>query len=776
MDPFEVLKIGERGVVVRDGNGGTHTVEMHQAIGPWSLMALLEKNGEPIAVFENHGDENGPILYVAPRRTVAALPKSLEPTRVPEATCYLGRTLKDVLDRDEDLLGDEILAAAEDPCYEKVASCLPPLRKTGSTWGGGIRSLVSFVGSRDCVDKPAIMEDLCTSCFQPGAAIPQLRGLIASYVEQPKAGHVCEGLVGGWLPVLRYRMENWEFIIFADPRPDTQWIQPVWYRIVRRTAGRLEAIHYFDSFVPHPPRGEPDPKAFYTRLLTLHEDWQAVMEPSMAIDVPDRRIADFCRHGLVREMITRIGDWPKYGVYDRNYNGPEHDGFQDTFNTAVNAMLEWRLFDVAGRYVENYLSNFLRDDGSVNYRGPELGQYGRHLTVLAQYYSYTRDETTLLTFHRRIRAIADLLVALREEAVKLPAEDPAYGMIVGWCEADSCLVSNADDHTAPHFALSAEAARGFHDIGEVWIEIGHRLSRQDLVREGRDLLTHAEQWIRDLHVSIERSIVNESVPPLLPSIAGSKVPACGMPPEGDVYSINGSGNWRGYSEMLHSGCLTRRMVQTIIRYQAKHGGRLLGIPTSGQTGKMMGFTVYGYAHGLLQHGLIREFLLFYYSHMAHLHTRGTWTASEGSATDRSDRSQPYCSPAQLTIPTLTKWMLVFEEPFSPTVWLARGAPRPWLEDGKAIFVKAAPTKWGTVSYRIVSCLARERIDVELDLPAEGFQAKIKLCLRLPAGQAIRAVAVNGTDWRDFDPKEETIVLPSGSRGRHTIAVGCHSRS
>ena len=69
--------------------------------------------------------------------------------------------------------------------------------------------------------------------------------------------------------------------------------------------------------------------------------------------------------------------------------------------------------------------------------------------------------------------------------------------------------------------LNAEAARGFHDIGEVWIEIGHRLSRQDLVREGRDLLTHAEQWLRDLPVSIARSIVHESVPPLLPSSAGS---------------------------------------------------------------------------------------------------------------------------------------------------------------------------------------------------------------------------------------------------------------
>lgn len=74
--------------------------------------------------------------------------------------------------------------------------------------------------------------------------------------------------------------------------------------------------------------------------------------------------------------------------------------------------------------------------------------------------------------------------------------------------------------------------------------------------------------------------------------------------------------------------------------------------------------------------LVREFLLLYYAHAFHLHTRGTWTAFECADMDR-DRAEhlPYCAPAQLTIPILTKWMLVFEDPATSQAWLAKAVPR-----------------------------------------------------------------------------------------------------
>ncbi len=770
--PFKVLEIEDEKVILRDRKGIKTVVKINQEIDRWSLMATIEKDGELMGVFENHGDKNGPILYVNSKGIITEFSKTLEPTRVPEESCYLGRTLKDVLDNDQDLLGEEILSTEDDPSYEKVASCLPPIQRIGES------NLVSFVGTRECIDKPGVMCGLCpmlgrqdgdiyegifTDRFYPGGITPELR--------KPDKGEVgptheiYAGLVGGWTPVLRYKIDSWEIIIFADPEPPTMWIQPVWFRLVKLRRGHLQETHYCNSYMPYPPRGEAEKKEFYLKLLKLSEEWQSVLEPSMEIDVPEERISDLCIHSLVREMITRIGDWPKYGVYDRAYNGPEHDGFQDTFNSSINAMLEWGLFDVARRYVKNYLTYFVRDDGSIEYRGPEMGHYGRYLTMIAQYYNYTRDHTMLIKYHTRIKAIADLLLSLRAKAKKIPKEDPAYGMIAGYCEADSWGFPNPNMYNLPYYSNSAEAVRGFHDLGEVFLSIGKGLQREDFINEGEELVKQSEELKRDMYKSIEKSMLTDIVPPHLPGVAGAKEPYDKIAGGAGVISV------RCYSEMLRSGCLSRSMVETIVRYRSKHGGRLLGLLRGKKGWKgMSGFVGYGYAYGLLQHNLIREFLLFYYSHMAHIYTRGTWTATESGNADRSQPSAPYCSPAQLTIPILTKWMLVFEDPFSSTLWLAKGVPRPWLEDGKTVIVKGAPTRWGTLSYKISSNLNKGRISIELDLPEQGFDAAINLRLRTLTKQKIQKININGKTWTNFKTEEETIMLPPGFKGRNVIEV------
>jgi len=759
--PFKVLEIEDEKVTLRDRKGIKTVVKINQEIDTWSLMATIEKDGELMAIFENHEDKNGPILYINSKGTIAKFSKTLESTRVPEESCYLGRTLKDVLESDQDLLGEEILSSEDDPSYEKVASCLPPLQRLGSS------NLVSFVGTRQCIDKPAIMEGIRTSCFNPGSVTQELRHPERGEVRPPR--EIYQGLVGGWLPVLHYQVDKWKIIIFADPEPPTRWIQPVWFRFVRLRKGHIQEIHYCNTYSPLPPRSEPDPKEFYLKLLKLFEDWQSVLEPSMEIDVPEEWIIDLCKHSLVREMITRIGDWPKYGVFTLDYNGPEHDGFQDIFNTSVNAMLEWGLFDVARRYVKNYLSYFVRDDGSIQYRGFETGEYGRHLTIISKYYNYTKDHTMLLKYYRKIKAIVNYLLALREKAKKLPGEDPAYGMIKGWCEADSCGRPNPYIYNLPFYSNSTEAIRGFHDIGKVFLNIGKRLGREDLIKEGEELVEQSEELKKDLYKSIEKSMLTDTEPPHLPGVAGAKKPYDKLKPE--KYRKN---SWvageisRCYNEMLYSGCLTKNMVKTIIRYQSKHGGRWLGLP--GRRGSMDGFTSYEYAYGLLQHDLIREFLLFYYAHMAHIYTRGTWTATEYGYADRSQPSSAYCAPAQLTIPALTKWMLVFEDPFLPIVWLTKGTPRPWLKDGKTITVKGALTRWGTLSYKISSNLNKGRINIELNLPEEGFSAAINLRLRTPSKQKIQKVNINGKIWTNFKPEEEMIMLPAGSKGRNVIEV------
>ena len=71
------------------------------------------------------------------------------------------------------------------------------------------------------------------------------------------------------------------------------------------------------------------------------------------------------RFSYVREIMTRVGDFPKYGAVDKDYAGSEHDGFPDTFTVGTTAMLEWGLLDRAGRYIDNYFGKLVRDDGSL---------------------------------------------------------------------------------------------------------------------------------------------------------------------------------------------------------------------------------------------------------------------------------------------------------------------------------------------------------------------------------------------------------------------------
>ena len=187
---------------------------------------------------------------------------------------------------------------------------------------------------------------------------------------------------------------------------------------------------------------------------------------------------------------------------------------------------------------------------------------------------------------------------------------------------------------------------------------------------------------------------------------------------------------------------------------------------------MAGFLSYGHAYGLLQHDFVREYLLTLYSLMAHQYTRGTWTAPETRNVDPKQFAAPYCTPAQLVVPLMTRWMLVFEEPASQRLWLAKGAPRNWFEDGKYISVSNAPTRWGKVGFVIQSQINTGQIRLQVTLPSKAPEGGIKIRLRLPDGQRLGSVTWDAKAWNQFDPEQETITLPEASKRRIELVVHC----
>ena len=762
IDNPRILSILDSGTVVAGWQRQESILQNGLCVGPWTLMGVIEsETHRRLAVFEDFSQTNGHILFLDKNGVSVDLPKSAEPTWADPKTLYLGHRLEDVFSSERDLLGEEILAKPGDPEYAEVAACCAPISKMYT---------YTFVGTHDCMEKVGVFYGGSTPNFDPVAYVPAIRKI-------RDEGRVLDGLVGGWLPALRFvypeKAGDWsELVIYAPMRVEdgNQRVQPVWYRMSRVEGNTLRWVRYFDSYHPFPPRLEAKPASFYEELVAMRAGWEHALTKGMQINIPDQRLADLARHSLVREMITRMGPFPKYGVFDRGYGGSEHDGFPDTFTVDTAAMLSWGLFDLAGQYLDNYFSYFVRDDGSILYRGPETGQYGRMLTVAAQYAGYTGDYQLLLRHRSRLDAVAKLLLSLRSQALRLPREAAACGMIAGWSEADACLDPDPPRYMQPYFSNSTEAARGFEDLGAVWEKIGAKRHLPELAKWGQQLRQESRALANDVQTAIARSMLTNTAPPCLPAIAGVAEPfhvavaRDKLDPQFRSY--------RAYMEMLYSGNLTHDEVATVVNYRAAHHDIILGMPTvyGHNTHEWGGFLSYGHGYGLLQFDFTREYLLLLYSLMAHQYTRGTWTAPETRLVDPKQFAAPYCSPAQMTVPLLARWMLVFEEPGSEVVWLAKGTPRSWLEEGKTIAVTNAPTCWGSLSFSLRSHLQAGNIEARLAWPSAPPSTLVKLRLRVPTGHQIGSVTANGKPWDQFNAEDETVMLPPGRKGQVDLTI------
>ncbi|MGD0089596.1 MAG: hypothetical protein ABSE73_06710 [Planctomycetota bacterium] len=112
-------------------------------------------------------------------------------------------------------------------------------------------------------------------------------------------------------------------------------------------------------------------------------------------------------------------------------------------------------------------------------------------------------------------------------------------------------------------------------------------------------------------------------------------------------------------------------------------------------------------------------------------------------------------------------MLVLE--IGEELWLARATPRAWLEQGKKIAVRNAPTHFGVVAYEIVSDVDHGKIAATIVLPARNPPKAVVLRLRHPRAAPIKSVTVNGQPWQEFDAGKETVRL-TGVKEKATVEV------
>ncbi|HXJ04917.1 MAG TPA: hypothetical protein VNH65_07450 [Candidatus Acidoferrum sp.] len=713
-------------------------------------------------VFEDLRTRDGSIVFVSSRRTTRVLPKTAEAAFVEASTPYLGLKLEEIGTTARDLLADRLLEKG-DPDPDMVKLAAPP---QGSARGESnpFRRYRwdAFVGTKECFDTMPVYPPGSTRTYHPGQYFPDLNNAMAM--------QRYDGLLGGWMPAVRKIFQKsdtayYELLVFGDVEAHDKFIVQTWHRTVFIENGKITKAIYGYSYPAFPPaRLDPAPEHFYRGLLIFAEYWERQLHDFAPTSLPQDVWTDMSRHAFVKELMVRPGGvYPKYGAVDRDYYGPEYDGFQDIFTMSAYTNLEWGRFDPARQIIDNYLTDFVDAKGVNNMRGPETAQFGMTLSLLARYFNYTRDASLLLKHSPKIEATAAILTQLHDESLKLPENDPGHGLIHGWSESDSCLAPKPMTWWLPYFANNAYAARGLKDIADVWPSIHGKQDTAISKKTAEEWLKRSRTLREAVVASMEKSVRNDMNPPYLGIFPGATLTFW----ESMQKEKPSPHQWahRAYAELLQADVLPPKLSNLVIDCMRAYGATTVGIVANVEpphpTGRdILGFISYGYAQMLLRLDRVEEYLLFLYAHRFHDHTRGSWVAGEVSGIGGGTAT--FCIPAQQTIPLLVRWMLVLEDSDEEKLYFGKGLPRDWVISGKEIKIQQAPTRWGRVDFSMQASLAKRNVVAHVGLPKAGSPAEIAVKFRLPSGYSMASVSVNGQPAQFFGLHGDTVATQTHS--------------
>ncbi len=114
-------------------------------------------------------------------------------------------------------------------------------------------------------------------------------------------------------------------------------------------------------------------------------------------------------------------------------------------------------------------------------------------------------------------------------------------------------------------------------------------------------------------------------------------------------------------------------------------------------------------------------------------------------------------------------MLILERD-DDSLLLAGFAPRRWLEDGKRIEVRDAPTRFGPLSMTLRNAAAGKQLEAKVELAGRAQPSSLLVRFRHPQEKQIRSVTVNGRNWTDFDAAKEWVQISAPAERSYSIIV------
>jgi len=365
-----------------------------------------------------------------------------------------------------------------------------------------------------------------------------------------------------------------------------------------------------------PVRDEPafDPEEIARRADAVELPGSACFEHPMLERV--------VRVGLAHIDATFQGDHPKYGI--EKYMWAVCDGFPPTIISAVDALTLWGNVERAKELMSYWLQCFIYRDGTIQFQGPSLSEYGQLLTTVRNLVERGAGAEWLEAHRALLQKMAGHLEELANAEGKV-------SLLVGVPEDDR------RSEPATYFHNNAWLVRGLRDWAALCPDDeGNRVAH--LADEIQKLLLQAieDVWPRDPQDWWLPPIVETSLPQ-----SGD----LGRPKFVTETVTSSYTNYRYWPELLSSGVLPRELAERIVFARLNGGGQFIG--TTRFREFIDDWPLYNWLDGLWQLGRYDDFRLSLWGHIYYSQAEGHLTAYEGVSLPPGRKVSPYCLPCQL---------------------------------------------------------------------------------------------------------------------------------
>jgi len=472
---------------------------------------------------------------------------------------------------------------------------------------------------------------------------------------------------------------------------------------------------------------------FEQRRTECHKFWQTKLDASTSVKVPEQRIDEMIRAGLLHLDTSSFGKEPD-GPVATNVGVYAPIGTESSPIIQFIDSMGWH--DVAERALDFFFAT-QHDDGFVqNFGGYEV-ETQAFLWSAGEHYRYTRDNDWVRRVEPGLLKACNYLRAWRERNLKEELRGKGYGMLEG----------RVADPTNKYryFMANSYYSLGLSRVAEMLEGIGSD--------QAEKLRAEAEALKNDVRTAVKDAIVNCPVVPLGDGTWCPTVPGWAEAGAPSFMALDRTPDYTHYTFVLYDTMLGPLYLPfgEVLDANEPITNAMIDYHTDMLFSRNVAFSQpyycrHSWVH--LKRGEVKAFLKTYYNGFSGLSDRESYDFWE-----HYFFASPHKTHEEGWFLLETRWMLYMED--GNTLNLLPGIPRKWLEDGKVIEIENAANYFGPISYRVKSELSKNQVKVKVVCNSDRKPESVKI--RIPHPECLKA---KSTSIGIYDPATETVTIES----------------